>query len=247
MDRARLQDRAGRTQATGRQGGMQDAGVPGAGTTGLGTEPAETAAADLPEESVAPAPVSARRTALRRRRFTRPKRAGISLTVVLTLVGLTLIFAYLAMAYTGKSFRIPTWAVAEVEARLNEGLVADRLPKGSAVSIGSVQFAVDDDFVPRFRLEDMRLIKADGRSILALPEAHLTLDPTALLSGKLRPSSLRLVGARLAVRRGADGRIDLQLDGTTSGPPPKSLAEVLDAVGKLFSAPALANLHSIEV
>ena len=48
-----------------------------------------------------------------------------------------------------------------------------------------------------------------------------------MLSGKVRPSALRLVGARLAVRRDAEGRIDLQFGGT-SGPGPKSLGEVLD-------------------
>ncbi|MDX5349801.1 MAG: hypothetical protein LPJ95_03730, partial [Paracoccaceae bacterium] len=180
-----------------------------------------------------------------RRRSGRPRRAGISLTVILTLVALVLGFGYLALAYTGTSIRLPTWTVAEIEGRLNQGLVAERLPRGAAVALGTVELAVDHDFFPRFRLGDTRLIDREGRSILSLPEAHLALDPSALLSGKLRPSSLRLVGARLAVRRDAEGRIDLQFGGGAAGP--KSLGEVLDIVGRLFATPALANLATVEV
>ena len=188
-----------------------------------------------------------RRTAAPRTAARRPARAGISLTVVLTLLLLVIGFGYLTLAYTGKTIRLPTWTVAEIEDRLNQGLVAGRLPQGAALSLGTVQIAVDEGFVPRFRLEDVRLIDREGRSILALPEAFLSLDPGEILSGKVRPSSLRLVGARLAVRRDAEGRIDLQLGPGLVGPGPKSLGEVLDGVGRLFTAPALAHLATIEV
>lgn len=180
-----------------------------------------------------------------RRRLSRRRRSGISLTVLFTLVALALGFGYLTLAYTGAALRLPTWAVAEIEGRLNRGLVAERLPKGAAVAVGLVELAVDHDFFPRFRLEDLRLIDRDGRSILSLPEAHLALDPSAALTGKLRPSSLRLVGARLAVRRDAEGRIDLQFG--SGGPGPKSLGEVLDIVGRLFTTPALGSLSTVEV
>ena len=206
-----------------------------------GAATTRTEAADRGED-----PTGSGRRTRRPRAARRPRRAGISLTVILTLILLALGFGYLTLAYTGKTLRLPTWTVAEIEDRLNQGLVANRLPRGAAVSLGAVQIAVDEDFVPRFRLEDVRLIDRDGRSILTLPEAMMALDPAAMLSGKVRPSALRLVGARLAVRRDAEGRIDLQFGGTT-GPGPKSLGEVLDAVGRLFTTPALSSLTTIEV
>jgi len=64
-----------------------------------------------------------------------------------------------------------------------------------------VELAVDTDFVPRFRIEDIRLIGGNGRSLLALPEALVSFEPKALLTGKIRPAEVRLSGARLAVRR----------------------------------------------
>ncbi|MGL4236234.1 MAG: AsmA-like C-terminal region-containing protein [Tabrizicola sp.] len=170
----------------------------------------------------------------------------ISLTTILTLVVLALAFGYLTMAYTGKTIRLPTWGVAELEARINDGLESARLPKGSAVSLGGVELAVDSDFVPRFRIEDIRLIDGNGRSLMTLPEAVVALEPKALLTGKVRTSSVRLVGARLAVRRDASGRIDLEFEGSSEGPGPQTFAEVLQAAEALFATPALAELKVIE-
>ncbi|HLQ20515.1 MAG TPA: DUF3971 domain-containing protein, partial [Tabrizicola sp.] len=113
-------------------------------------------------------------------------------------------------------------------------------------SLGGVELAVDTDFVPRFRLEDIRLISASGRSLLTLPEAAVAFEPKALLSGRVRPSEVRLSGARLAVRRDAEGRIDLQFEGSPAGAGPKSPAEVLDAVEKAFASPAFDSLRSIQ-
>lgn len=181
-----------------------------------------------------------------RARQPRPRRIRFSLTVVLTLVVLAVGFAYLALAYSGKTVRLPTLAVVEFEDRLNAGLVGARLPPGSALSLGAVEFAVDASFVPRFRVEDVRLIDGGGRSLLALPEALVTFDPRALLSGHIRPSSIRLIGARLAVRRDQDGRLDLEFGTGGAGAGPKSLGDVLKAAEALFASPALANLHLIE-
>jgi hypothetical protein len=175
------------------------------------------------------------------------RRGRLSLTVIVTLVVLAAAFGYLTLAYTGKTLRIPTWGVAEIEARLNGSLEGARLPKGSALSLGGVELAVDSDFVPRFRMEDIRLIGGDGRSLLTLPEAALAFDPKALLSGKVRPSHIRLTGARIAVRRDANGRIDLQLEDRNPGTGPKDVSAVLAAVEKLFASPALAGLQTIEV
>ena len=175
----------------------------------------------------------------------RHRRTRFSLTVILTLVALALGFAYLTLAYSGKTVRLPTLAVAELEARLNAGLVGAQLPRGAAVSLGGVEFAVDSAFVPRFRLQDIRLIEDNGRSLLTLPEALVTFDPHSLLYGKIRLGSVRLIGARLSVRRDASGRLDLELGGIAGGGP-KSLGQVLAAVEGLLASPAMEQLQVVE-
>lgn len=192
------------------------------------------------------APVPERPTA---RRFTRPRkrRARLGIFTIFVFVLLGLGFFYLTLAYTGKSVQLPTLAVAEVESRLNAGLVGTRLPAGSAVVIDAVEFSVGSDFVPKFRLSDIRLIDAKGRSLLTLPEAELTFDPRALLSGRIRPSSLRLIGTQLAVQRDADGRIDLRFAGLMDGTAgPHSLGEILDRIDTVLAAPVFESLETIE-
>lgn len=195
-----------------------------------------------------PAPASPPKQARRfKTRFARRHRfRRFSLTVVLALVVLGLGFAFLTLAYTGKSVRIPVWAVAELETRLNAGLTGARLPPGTSLALGSVELGVDRSFVPSFRLADIRLVQASGRALLTLPEAEVSFDPNALLSGKVRPSTLRLIGTRLAVRRDADGRIDLAFGTIAGGNAPKSAAELLDAANAILSAPALSSLARIE-
>ena len=173
------------------------------------------------------------------------RKAGFNLTYLFTFVALGLSLAYLTLAHTGTALPVPTLLVAELENRMNSGLVGTRLPVGTALSLGSVELAVDEDLVPRFRLGDIRLIDAKGRSLLNLPEAMVAFEPAAALRGKARPSSIRLVGARLSIRRDTDGRLDLQLAGS-SGVGPKPVGEVLDAVGRAFAAAGLSSLRTIE-
>ena len=189
-----------------------------------------------------PAPLPGPEKPARAGRNARPVR--FSLTVALMLVVLAFGFAYLSLAYGGKSFRLPTFAVAEIEARLNGGLVGARLPPGTAVSLGSVELAVDEAFLPRFRLGDLRLLDPEGRSMMALPEALVTFDPASFLTGAARPTQVRLVGARLSVRRNAEGKVDLEFGNSAAGP--KSLGEVLDAAVALASAPGLRSLRTVE-
>ncbi|MFN3991634.1 MAG: hypothetical protein ACK4IU_01850 [Tabrizicola flagellatus] len=189
----------------------------------------------------------------RQKRAVRPPRrptrgrGRLSLTVILTLVLIALTLVYLTLAHTGRTLQVPTWGVAEIESRLNDNLAGARLPPGTALSLGGVELAVGGDFFPRFRLQDIRLIGGNGRSLLTLPEATVAFDPGALLSGKVRPSHLRLTGARLAVRRDVTGAVDLQLDDRMPEAGARDPSEILDAAERVFSSPALYSLRVIEV
>ncbi len=189
----------------------------------------------------------------RQKRAVRPSRrptrgrGRLSLTLILTLILIALTLGYLTLAHTGRTLQVPTWGVAEIEARLNENLAVARLPPGTALSLGGVELAVGGDFFPRFRLQDIRLIGGNGRSLLTLPEATVAFDPGALLSGKVRPSHVRLTGARLSVRRDVTGAIDLQLDDRMPEAGARDASEILDAAEQVFSSPALSSLRVIEV
>ena len=161
-----------------------------------------------------------------------PRLFFILALLVLVLAGLTL---------AGKPFRLPVWAVVEVEHRLNDamaGVLAE-----TSVSVGGIEVTLND-WVPRLKLEDLRLLQPGGQSLLTLPETELTLDAAALLTGRFHPSTLRIIGARVAMQRDMDGRFDLSFGaGQTKI---DSIAELFAAADRAFAQPAMANLRLIE-
>ena len=183
-----------------------------------------------------------------RRRVPRQRhrpRIGLRLVIVLLIMAIGL--GICGMALTGRTIGLPVWAVAEIESRMNAALQRNgHLPPGAAVTLDQIELALDHDFTPRIRMMDLRLIERSGRSIVALPEFAVTLEPFALLTGDVRPSSVRLAGAQLEAQRDAEGRIGLSLGGISGARGPQSLSEVLDALDRMFSSSALADLSVIE-
>ena len=175
----------------------------------------------------------------RRRRLARN-----SFFTLLTLGFLIVAGGFAALALSGTFVRLPVWAVAEAEARLNRSL-ADALPD-TAIAIGAVEVGVDTDWVPRLRLEDARLLHRTGAPILILPEARVGFDPDALLKGQIRPGSLLLSGARIDLARDRDGRLDISIGGAEGGPRIDGLPALFAALDRALATPALSSLASIE-
>lgn len=194
--------------------------------------------ADLP--AATPAPETPAPAAPPRRKRRRKTGLGGRLFLLLLICGL----AAGVYSLRGQRFDLPVWAVAEVESRLNRGLEG-ALPEG-ALALGGIEVMLGEDWVPHLVLEDVRLLKPGGATLLALPEAHLTLDPEGVLEGNFRMKTLRVVGARLAVRRDRDGHFDLSLGGG-AGPQIDSLAALFDAADRAFAQPALRPLEKIEL
>ncbi|NBZ87104.1 YhdP family protein [Stagnihabitans tardus] len=151
------------------------------------------------------------------------------------------------LALNGRTIPLPVWAVAEIESRLNDAI--DRVLPQHAASVGGITLTVGSDWTPTLDIEDLRLLQPSGQTLLTLPESHLQLDPGSLLHGAIQPQSLRIVGARLAVRRDADGRFDLDLGSAGSAPAPRleSPAQAFALLEAAFAQPAFAHLTRIDV
>lgn len=184
----------------------------------------------------------------------RPKAArkgghwhGVSRAVSLLFTFAVLFgLAFGVLALTGKTLRLPVFAVAEMEARINDLLPGAGLPERTAVAIGGVEVMVDRNWVPRLALSDLRLLRPGGTApLLVLPEARLTLDGKSLLQGQLKLQSLRLSGLRLDVRRGPDGSFDFAF-GSVEGRGLGNLAETIDRLEEALAGPGLGALKLIE-
>lgn len=178
------------------------------------------------------------------KRYHRPHRWG-TFWLVPTLMFLTLAMLFAGLAVSGKLIRLPVWAVVEAESRVNATL-REITGDAAALSIGGAVFVVDEDWVPRVRLEDVRLQEADGTTFLSLPELRVAIDPTALIQGKVRLRSLRLIGGAMALRRLADGQFDIALNLRMKPRPIVGLSGVVSTLVALSEHPALSHLNRIE-
>lgn len=168
------------------------------------------------------------------------RRGRFGLWLLFSLALLVVVAGFGVLGLTGKPLRLPVWAVVEAEERINRAMGGE-----GAVSIGDIVVVVDEDWVPRLRLEDVRLMQPGGATLAQLPELRMAFDPAALSDFQIRPRSLRLIGARLTLRRQADGRFDLDLGGRAR-PQVDNFAQLLDLVEGVFALPAMSHLRRIE-
>ncbi len=159
-------------------------------------------------------------------------RAGLIMAVFLALM------LGAATLLGGRPVALPVWAVAEAESRLNAALGGQ-----GQVSLGGAEVVVTARHTAILRLSEMRLQPAGGGSVL-LPEVEARFGLASLMRGQPVPSSVLVSGAQVALRRNADGRIELDLGGNAAAP--DSLAALLRRIDAVVSLPALARLDRIE-
>lgn len=190
----------------------------------------------LPAAAAGPRKARRRPARLRRHRSGLGGRLAFVFLAFLTVLG--------GFALAGKPIRLPVWAVAEIEARLNTAL-GSSVPEG-ALAIGAVELRVGADWVPELRLDDLRLLKPGGEALLALPELQFSLDPHGLLRGEVRPLHLRVVGAHLEMVRDKDGHFDLSFGASGIAPAIESFAELFAALDMAFATPVATSLTTID-
>lgn len=173
----------------------------------------------------------------------RAGRAGLALILSLLVAAALLILAVLAL--TGKPLGLPIWAVAEIESRSNE-MLSEAMP-GITLSLGAVELVIDEDWTPRLRLEDLRLLQDSQRTLLALPDLRLSFDAQALVKHQvLRPASLRLIGGELRLRRLQDGSLDLELGSNGTTPPIHGISDLFALIDQALAVPVLSHLSLIQ-
>ncbi len=76
-----------------------------------------------------------------------------------------------------------------------------------AVTVGGTQIERDEKGRTSLRLRDIVVRNGEGTVVASAPKAEVGISGSALLSGRLQAESLNLVGAEMAVRIEADGRV----------------------------------------
>lgn len=190
-------------------------------------------AAPSPLPEPAAAPPARRRSAV---------RTGAWFVLVLWV--LFLVGGYAALALSGRSLPLPVWVLAEAEERLN-----DRLSPtlgGALLALDGAEIAIDDGWVPRLQVRDLRVIDPGGATLLALPDASLTLDPAAMWEGSVRLRRVTASGAQVQITRFEDGRFNFSFGQGAQMPRIDSLAGLFAALDRALALPALAALEGVE-
>ncbi|MCJ8140212.1 DUF3971 domain-containing protein [Falsirhodobacter halotolerans] len=168
--------------------------------------------------------------------------AGAMCLVALTLV----VLAIGALAVSGRAVPLPRAVLDVAQHRIDAGL-RQAGTTGVAVRLGGVSLAVERSLRPRVVLRDIRVSDATQRPILHLPEARLVFTHPTLLTPVPRPYAVVLDGARIAVRRDADGRFDLALGVQAEGAMTTDYAGALEEVRRFLTAPVISDLHEISI
>ncbi|MCB2128101.1 MAG: hypothetical protein KDE03_03245 [Rhodobacteraceae bacterium] len=163
--------------------------------------------------------------------------AGLALLVICLLAGGAV------LGLTGRTVPMPVWMVERVSARVNVALAGQ-----ASTRIGGIELLVDEGFAPHVNFRDTELFSPKGRRIATVPDLRVTLRGRPILSGQLIPRTLSMTGARIALRRLADGNFDVALgEGAALAGGAQEPAEILNAIDRAFELPALKSIKEIEI
>ncbi len=166
-------------------------------------------------------------------------RSALAMVIFLVVLVGGSVFGVLAL--TGQTLRLPMWMVENLELRLN-----GQLDPRARIDLGAIEVLIDDAWVPRLAVTDIRLSAPNGATLLLLPQARVVFSAQAFAKGELRPSSLRLVGGQIALRRDVLGRLNIDL-GTAQDVQMESFAGLLDDIEAAFETQALSALARVDV
>lgn len=111
------------------------------------------------------------------------------------------------MALVGNRIALPEWAQAQISERINADL------DGMSLAFGDLSILIEDDWMPQLAMQNLVITDEVGTPLVQLSDVQTTTGLGGILEGELRPSSIRLVGIQLLVRRDADGQINFELGG----------------------------------
>lgn len=160
------------------------------------------------------------------------------LGVVLLLVGA----AFYGMTLVGSQIRAPEWLRARIVERINTG------QSDFGVEVGSVAFVMQEGWKPRLMLREVGIRDAAGAPLLNLSDMAGTLALGPLMQGHLQPASIQLSGARISLRRSADGTVDLSLgEAGSTVDQADSFAELIDDLDHLLTRPHFSALRRVRI
>lgn len=144
------------------------------------------------------------------------------------------------MSVSGAPLKLPESVTRQIERAVNARI------DGARLSLGSVEFQVDEGGRPRFRLRNVVVSDEAGNGIAHLNELGAGFSLPALVHGRLEPTVIRLAGAQITIRRSADGAFSLAFGGAGEIAGGAGVGAVLDTIDQFFSRESVEATRRIE-
>lgn len=163
---------------------------------------------------------------------------GIWSGLVTVFLGVAMVVAVLALV--GTRISAPDWLRDRITRQIN----ADAA--GMSISFSELSVVLEDDWVPRLSLQGVTVRDASGVTLAQLSDAQSAVALGPLLGGELRPGTIHLSGARVLLRRAADGAVGVSV-GDTAGTLEEAdnVAALIEQADALLQRPHFSALREV--
>lgn len=155
-------------------------------------------------------------------------------------LALALAAAVAAMAMIGTRVTAPDWLRDRITTRINTAL------QGVNVSFGDMSIVIEADGVPRLSLNQVLIRDETGTPLARLSDVQGAVALAPLFRGEVQPGAIRLSGARVTLRRAADGAVGVSV-GETHGAveEAETVTALIEQADAFFQRPQFAALTEV--
>lgn len=165
----------------------------------------------------------------------------LALWSILTVAVLAVGGAVALSMATGRDYAAPGWLQERITQKINADI------DGFSIAFGAMGLRIEEDWTPQLRLRDVTLRDAGGGQLVSLSDVRSVVALKPLLRGDLQPAEIGVSGARVILRRSADGRVGLSVG--ESAPQLEEAANMVELaaqVDALLERPHFAALRRVE-
>ena len=168
----------------------------------------------------------------------RLRKAGLWSGGLILALAVALVIGVLAVI--GTRVTAPDWLRDRITARINSDI------DGVSLGFGDMSFVLQNDWVPRLALHQVVIRDQVGTPLAQLSDVQSAVALGPLLRGELRPGSIRLSGARVTLRRAADGVVGVSVgDAAPAVEEAETFAALVERVDTFLQRPHYSALTEV--
>jgi hypothetical protein len=161
---------------------------------------------------------------------------------MLSVVALAFVAGIVLLGAIGRPVAIPDWINTKAQSRITS------LLPGNEVTFETATLLIEDNWQPRFRLQNVVVTNASDHTEVRFSELDTALSLTALMDGQVAPKSIALSGVFVTLRRDVTGQINISLGNAgQNSDESKNLSTMLAGLDAALAQDQLRHLRTIDI